>query len=74
MRWKAFFFLRPETIGANKNTYGFNSLSSPPNVPELRFFEDKLIDMIQNLEFKDSKATPGFQNKLLKIVNEIDGG
>ena len=73
MRWKAFFVLRPQARGNNINNYGFNSLASPPALPELKHFEDRMIDLLQNIEFKDSKARSEFQNKLSKKVNEING-
>ena len=61
MRWKAFHFLNP-TESTNKETYGFKSRNSPPRIPELIPFEDGMLDLIQNIQFKDIKCK--FQNQM----------
>ena len=35
MRWKAHFFLNPDTQQNKKNKYGFKSTKSPPFIEEL---------------------------------------
>ena len=57
MRWKAFFFLNTNTDDTTtKVTYGFKSKRSPPHVKELDEFEDSMLDMIQNIQFKTDKS------------------
>ena len=70
-RWKALFTLKPEMKPRSKMTYGFKSLASPPIIPELRQFEEKLIDLIQNIEFRDYSEMNNFQNILTTEVNKI---
>lgn len=54
MRWKAHFFLHGDSKDAQKtNTYGLKSTRSPPHVPELKGFEDDVIKMISNTQFRD---------------------
>ena len=61
MRWKAYHFLNP-TESSTKETYGFKSRNSPPQVDELKPFEDDILNLIQNIKFKDIKCK--FQSKL----------
>ena len=69
MRWKAFFFLNPSAQAEVRETYGFNSTKTPPNVPEMKNFEDKMTNLIQSIKFE--KRSNHFQNKLGKKVKEI---
>ncbi|GFS22017.1 hypothetical protein ElyMa_006939800 [Elysia marginata] len=68
LRWKA-FFLNPDKKPANKETYGFKSTNSPPQVPELKQFENDLISITSNLRFK--KQSDDFQRNLQKDINRI---
>ena len=69
MRWKAYHFLNP-TESSAKETYGFKSRKSPPRISELIPFEDAMLNLIQNIEFKDVKCN--FQNQLNSdIKNKI---
>ena len=52
MRWKAFHFLGL-TTPANKNTFRFKSKNCPPSVKEMRAFEEGMINIIKNIEYKD---------------------
>ena len=61
MRWKAYHFLNPSELPA-RETYGFKSRNSPPPVDELKSFEDGMLNLIQNIKFKDNKCH--FQSKL----------
>ena len=70
MRWKAHFYLNPKTENMNKETYGFNSKQTPPQIPELVSFEDRMLKMIQNIKFKDIKCN--FQKKLSTDVTMIN--
>ena len=69
MRWKAYHFLNP-TESTSKETYGFKSGNSPPRVNELIPFEDGMLNLIQNIQFKDVKCK--FQNQMNSdIKNKI---
>ena len=70
IRWRTFFFLNPDISSEKKKTFGFNSSRSPPKIPELNQFEDGLLNMIQNIEFKNK--TSAFQHKLSKDVKDIN--
>ena len=69
MRWKAYFYLNPEVSNNNRETYGFNSKNTPPHIPELESFENRLLDMIHNVKFKNVKC--GYQKKLSNHVKNI---
>ena len=55
IRWRTFFFLNPDIKGETKETYGFKSTKSPPPIHELKQFEDGILDLVQNIEFKNPK-------------------
>ncbi|PIK38109.1 hypothetical protein BSL78_25061 [Apostichopus japonicus] len=80
MRWKASFFLKTcnneeddeeddEHHPAHTENFGFKSKKCPPQIEELRLFEDDLLRMIENVKFK--KVTNQFQDKLRKDVSRI---
>jgi len=66
MRWKAFHFLSP-TTPANKKTFGLKSKNCPPSVKEMRAFEEGMITIIKNIEYKDVKCQ--FQQDLKKDIS-----
>ena len=47
LRWKAYFHLNPNKRPKNKNYYGFNSPKSAPPVPQLKEFQDGMINLVQ---------------------------
>ena len=59
MRWRAFFYLNPETNVSKKETYGFKSSKTPPVIDEMRVFENRMADLIQNTEF-DNRSNNDF--------------
>lgn len=69
MRWKAFFFLNPDKKPDEKETYGFRSTKTPPQIPELINMEKKLTDMIKNIKF--TKRRDDFQKQLSLDQNKI---
>ena len=69
MRWKAFFYLKPEEKPNSKENFGFKSTNPAPSVPELRNFEMELINLSKNLKF--GKRTSHFQQNLKKEVSSI---
>ena len=74
MRWRAFHFLKDkdddDCTEQRRETYGFNTAKSAKPIPLLRQFEDDLIDLISNIEFR--KHIPPFQRKLLADVKKIN--
>ena len=62
MRWKAFFELNPETKSKSKETFGFKSTAPAPYVPELKEFQDKMINLAKNITFGNKPNH--FQQKL----------
>ena len=56
MGWKAFFFLNPNAKRREKETFGLNSTKTPNPVRELHEFENKMLKLIQDVEFKSTLA------------------
>ena len=66
IRWRAFFYLNLDLRMDHKETYGFTSTKPPPIIPELKEFENDLVDLIQNIMLKELNH---FQNKLRKDID-----
>ena len=70
MRWKAFFFLKGSSDKeTDRDYYGFTSKKAPPQIEELKAFEDDLTTMIENIRFR--KVNEPFQNKLKEDIRLI---
>lgn len=69
MRWKAHFFLNPDTTPRSKETYGFKSTKNPPPIDELKDFEDDMLKMIQSVKFKNINNS--FLTKLKEDTDSI---
>ena len=70
MRWKTFFYLNPDKRPRKqKETFGFKSRNTPPQVAEMIKFEDDLLHVIANIEFIDSKCH--FQLQLRNNVKKM---
>ena len=69
IRWKAHFFLNPDTVSPSKETYGFKSTKNPPPIEELKDFEDDMLRMIQSVKFKQVNSP--FLNKLKEDTDHI---
>ena len=67
MRWKLYHILNPGRH--QKNTYGFNTTHSPPQLRELNAFEEDLFKMIRDIKFRQVRNS--FQQKLLESVKSI---
>ena len=63
MRWKTLDFLG-KLDSTRKETYGFNSCKCPPIVDELSDFENELMLLVKNIEFKN------FINNFQKNLND----
>ena len=72
IRWKAYFFDKPNKIddAATVNNFGFKSVLTPPKNEHLNAFEEDLYDLVRNIEFK--RANTVFQNQLNKDINMIN--
>ena len=68
MRWKAFHLLNPGQT-ADKKTFGFKTKNCPPVIEELRCFEEGMVQIIQNVEFKNMKCQ--FQKELNEDIKLI---
>ena len=68
MRWKALQFLG-KLEENNKETYGFKSRICPQSVDELSKFEDDLMLMIKNIDFRNVYSK--FQEKLKYVITKI---
>ena len=69
MRWKAYFFLNPNAKTDRKETYGFNSKKTPPQIKEMIKFEDDLLKLIEQIEFRNTQCP--FQSQLRKDVANL---
>ena len=70
MRWKAFYFLKGEKSDSLEDTrFGFKSRRSPPQVEELRGFEEDLTKMVEGIRFR--KVKEPFQNRLKEDIKEL---
>lgn len=69
MRWKAFFFLNPTSQTEVQVNYGFNSTNTPPPIAEMKTFEEKIENLIKNIEFR--KRENKFQNTLKKEMKQL---
>ena len=69
MRWRAFFFLNPDQRSNNTQSYGFQSKKLPPPITQLVNFEKRLINMIENVKFRN--VSNRFQSKLSSDIRNI---
>ena len=71
MRWKILEFLG-KSDSTRKETYGFNSCKCPRIVDELSDFENELIFLVKNIEFRNINNS--FQKNLnddIKRINKV---
>ena len=67
LRWKVTSIIRP--FQSNKETFGFKTSNSPPFVPELKAFEDDLLDLTSNIRFRP--VHNDFQRRLREDKDNI---
>ena len=73
IRWKAKFALKPTNNNYQSNeTFGLKSLQSAPECKQLVGFENDLINVIYNLEFKPNNTLSKFQKQLSRDVSNIN--
>ena len=68
LRWKLFAIKNPNL--KNKDTFGFNTTNAPPQMIELKPFEEELFSMVKNIEFKPVRNK--FQNEINTILKDIN--
>ena len=69
MRWRAYHYLHRKEHTEQKETYGFNSKCAPPMVEELKVFENRMTDLIRDIEFRDQ--INDFQRELRKDMKSV---
>ena len=71
VRWRAFHILNP-TNRESKETFGFNTISSSPKVEALEVFEEKMFNLVKNIEFhrKGNKLQDKLREDQRKINQE----
>ena len=67
MRWKALEFLG-KLHSSDEIMYGFKSRNRPPIVHELENFENELLFMIKNIQFR--KVNNSFQSQLNEDIKD----
>ena len=73
MRWKAFFYNNwneSQQSHIIEEKYCIRTQKSQPSISELKGFENDLISLIKNIEFR--KTGDKFQNKLMTDVRKIN--
>ena len=68
MRWRAYHFLKPKKHKQKLETYGFKSRLQPEIIKELKPFEDRLLQLVRNIEFKP--RSNDFQQRLREDIKE----
>ena len=68
MRWKTLAFLG-KLKGSDKENFGFKTVKGPSSVKELVPFENDMMEMINNLEFK--RVCNEFQSILNNDIREM---
>ena len=68
MRWKAFFYFNPSADRSQKETFGFPSTNSPPQIQAMQDFEKRLLHVIQKIKFPTVNCK--FQHKLYSDIRE----
>ena len=69
VRWKAFHILNP-TNREKKETFGFNTIASSPKVEALEVFEEKMMNLVKDIEFQ--KKGNKLQDKLREDQRKIN--
>ena len=72
LRWKAHFYLKPSSKSINQNNFGFKSEKNAPPVLAMKAFEEDMIKLVENVEFKNpSQCSSEFQKKISKDIKNI---
>ena len=68
--WRCFHFLNPSDH-QSKETYGFKTTSPAPSVPELKEFENEMLELVKNVKFKQNVSSP-LQNTIKQNMREMN--
>ena len=68
IRWKLYHILNPSSKEALE-TFGFKTTNSPPQISELKAFEEELFGLVASIQFKPSSNE--FTNKLKEDKQKI---
>ena len=68
LRWKLFVVKNPDQV-PDYESFGFNTLNSPPIDKDLTAFEDEFLTMIANIKYKPVRNQ--FQDLLKEEIQEI---
>ena len=74
MRWRAFIYLKSEDeedIQEKEEHYGLNTCRCPPQIDNLKSFEDDMAKLIGNIQFR--KPSDSFHRSLQKDAEYIRG-
>ena len=70
IRWKAHHYLKPtDNNTTTKETFGFKTANCAPPHADLKEFEDRILSLVQNIEFRNN--TSEFQQKLARDIKSI---
>ena len=69
MGWKTLEFLGKLSSDNNNQTFGFKSTKCPPPINELANFENDMMQMVKNIQFR--KINNNFQQILKKDIKKI---
>ena len=69
VRWKACHFLKPTEKPTTKESFEFLTTRFPPLIKELAEFEDKMLLLIQSIQFTNHKCN--FQKQLSQDTTKI---
>mgnify|MGYP001248267573 FL=1 len=68
LRWKTLFIQNP-TSKQQKETYGFKTTNSPPQIKELKNFEEDFFSLLKNVQFRPVNNT--LQSEMKKDIAKI---
>ncbi len=77
MRWKAHFFLKVDNISDQNNPFGLPSNNTPPTILEMKYFENNVINLIENIKTKSpnifvlADKTRNIYETLLDAYNKL---
>lgn len=70
LRWRAFFFLNPNLDATQKETFGFKTSKTAPQIKELVPFESDLLTLVSKVKY--NKHRTDFQRKLKQDLRKIN--
>ena len=68
-RWRTYHYLNPNVSSQDKETFNFNTTKAAPIMPELKELEDRMYDLIKNIEFRNTNNN--LQRELKRDLNRV---